>query len=77
MNGGWDYVVTGLAHVDVIVGMHQFARADRLARELGASIRDNFVCVGVCARPRTGLENIEKKMIVEFSFNNFFSRLHD
>src|ERR1043166_1698111 len=77
MNRGRYHVVAGLAHVDMIVGMHQFARPNWLACELGAPIRDDFISVGVCACTRTGLENVQRKMIIEFSFNNFFSRSDD
>ena len=45
-----NHVVARLAHVDVIIGMNEFARPDRFASELGATIRDHFVRVGVCAR---------------------------
>src|SRR5262245_41109766 len=61
----------------MIIGMHEFPRPNRFACELGAPIGDDFISVGVCARTRTGLENVQRKMIVEFSFNNVFSRLDD
>ena len=52
-------------------------RADWFTGELAATIRDYFVRVGVGARAGAGLENVEREMFVEFSFDHFFGRLHD
>ena len=77
VNGGWDHVVARLPHVDVVVRVNRILRADRFAGELAATIRDDFVRVRVRARAGTGLENVERKMFVEFSLDHFFRRLHD
>ena len=57
--------------------MNVLARSDRFACKLRTTVRNHFVGVRVCARSGTGLKNVERKMIVEFSFHNLFSRLHD
>ncbi len=77
MNGGGDHVVARLAHVDVVVGMHNRVRADRFALQLRATVCDHFVRVRVRARAGAGLKNIQRKMLVELSIDNFFGRLHD
>ena len=77
VNRRWNHVVARLTHVDVIVRMNRIARADWLARELAATIRDHLVRVRVRARAGTGLENIERKMLVELALDHFFRRLHD
>src|SRR6266536_4195743 len=57
--------------------MNQFTRPDRFACELGAPVRDDFVRVCVCARTRACLKNVERKMVVELSFDDFLGCLHD
>ena len=57
--------------------MNQFTRPDRFARELGAPVRDDLVRVRVCARTRACLKNVERKMVVELSFDDFLGCLHD
>ncbi len=57
--------------------MNRLARSDRFARQLGATIGDHLVGVHVRAGARAGLENIERKMLVELSFDHFLGRLHD
>ena len=74
---GWDHVVARLAHVDVIVRVDRILRTDRFAGELAAAVRDHLVRVRVRARAGTGLENIEREMLVEFAFHDFFRRLDD
>ena len=77
VNCGWNHVVARLTHVDVIVRVNWLAGADRFAGELAGAIGDDFVRVRVRARAGTGLENVEWKMVVEFSFRNLLGRLHD
>ena len=77
MDGGRDHIIARLPHVDVIVGMYVLPRADRFARQLRGTIGDDFVRVRVGAGARTGLKNVQRKMVVEFSVNNFLSRLDD
>ena len=77
VNGRWDHVVARLPHVDVIVRMNRIARADRFARQLAATVRDHLVRVRVRARAGTGLENIEREMLVELAFHHFFRGLDD
>ena len=57
--------------------MNRIFRADRFAGELAGAVRDHFVRVRVRARAGTGLENIEREMLVELPFHDFFRRLDD
>ena len=57
--------------------MNRVVRSDRLPCSCAAPIRDHFIRVGVGARARAGLKNVERKMVVEFSFDDFFGRLCD
>ena len=57
--------------------MDQLARTNWLARQLRAPICDYLICVRVRARARASLENVEREMVVQFAFNDFFGRLHD
>ncbi len=57
--------------------MHRMMRSYSFARKLSGPVRDYFICVGVCACARTSLKNIEGKMLVEFTFSDFFGRLRD
>ncbi len=77
VHGRWDHVVARLSHVDMVVRVNRIFCADWFAGKLTATIRDDFIGVGVRARAGTGLENVERKMFVEFSFDHFFGRLHD
>jgi hypothetical protein len=40
-------------------------------------VRDHFIRVGVGARARSGLKNVQRKMVVELSFGDFLGRLCD
>ncbi len=77
MDGGWNHIVARLSHVHVIVWMNDFTRADRLACELCATVRDHFIRVRVRARAGASLKNVERKMFIEFSIDNFLGRLDD
>src|SRR5947207_10323716 len=57
--------------------MNMLARPDRFACKLRASVGDHFVGVRVCARSRAGLKNVERKMVVEFSFHNLLGCRHN
>ena len=75
VNGRRNHVVARLPHVDVVVRMNGIFRADRFAGQLAGAVRDYFVGIRVRARARTGLENVEREMIVEFPFHHLFGRL--
>ncbi len=74
---GREHVVRGLTHVHVVVRVNGIARADRLVRELATAVRDHLVRVRVRAGAGTGLENIEREMLVELAFGHFLGGLHD
>ena len=77
VNRGRDHVIARLTHVDVIVRVDRIFRADRFAGELAGAVRDYFIRVRVRARAGTGLENVEREMLVQFAFYDFFRRLND
>ena len=77
VHGRRDHVVARLPHVDMVVRVNRIFRADRFAGQLAATIRDHFVGVCVRARAGAGLENVEREMFVELSFDHFLRRLHD
>src|SRR5450759_1250718 len=54
VNGGGEHVVGGLAHVDVVVGVHAVA----------CEARDDLVGVHVRGGARTGLEDVDRELAV-------------
>ena len=64
----WDRVVARLAHVDVIVRMDPSRRS--ICRRAGGPVAITSFAF-VLSRPGTGLENVEREMLVEFSFHYF------
>src|SRR5271169_6341490 len=76
MNGGGDGVVAGLAAVDVVVGMDQFAAALPSEQFTGA-IRNDLVGVHVGRGAGAGLENIEHKLPVPLAVDDFLGGLDD
>ena len=77
VNRRWDHVITRLTHVDVVVRVNRFARADRLSRQLSAPVGDDFIRVGVRARAGTGLKNVEREMVVQLALDHFLRCLDD
>ena len=57
--------------------MNRLAGTDWFTGELSATIGDYLVGICVCARAGAGLENVERKMLVEFPFNHILRRLRD
>ena len=71
VDGRRDHVVAALPHVDVIVGVH-------LPPELpGRQRGDHLVGVHVGAGPRSGLENVERKVSVVVTTLDFLGRFLD
>ena len=77
MDGARNYIIAGLAYINVIIRMDRVFRADRFAGVLTGAIRNYFIGVRVRARARTGLKNVEREMLIELSFHHFFGRLDD
>ena len=76
VNGGRNDIVTGLAQIDVIVGMHQFTAACP-AQELGGPIGDHLVGVHVRRGPRAGLKDIHGEFGIEPALDHVGGRLDD
>ena len=69
VDGRRDDVVGGLAHVDVIVGVHE-AVAAVAAEELGGAVGDDLVGVGVGGGAGAGLEDVEDEVVVEVAVDD-------
>ena len=74
--GGND-VVAGLPHVDVIVRMNRILRTDDSAEHLDGTIGNDFVRVHVRGGSRTGLEDIENKVLIELAVDHFLGGFDD
>ena len=48
-----------------------------VAGELERTVRNNFVCVHVCARASTALNRIDNKRTIEIALGNFATGSHD
>ena len=77
VNRGGDDVVRRLAHVHVVVRVHGIARADRLARELRAAVRDHLVGVHIRRGAAAGLEEVDREMRIERALHDFIRGLFD
>ncbi len=65
VHAGRNHVVAGLAHVDVVVGVH------RGAELFGREMCNDFVGIHVRAGTRPGLEYVDRKMGVVLPVSNF------
>ena len=65
VDGRRDDVIAGLAEIDVIVGMHELT-APSPAQQFGGTVRNHFIGVHVRRSARTGLEHIDRELIVKF-----------
>ena len=65
------HVIAALAHVDVIVRVHV------LTQDFGGQVRNHFVCVHVRTRPRPGLENVDREVLVMLTVNDLQGRILD
>ena len=72
-----DHIVLGLAHIHMIIGVDRFPETDRLSHNLTHAIRDHLVGVHVRACARTGLEDVDRKVAVQFSFYYLLRGLND
>src|SRR5207249_3499043 len=70
-------IIAGLTHVHMIVRMDRLLVAYLAAERLDRSIRDDLIGIHVGGSTRSGLENIDDKMLIEFSIGSFSSRVHD
>ena len=60
------YIIRTLPHIDVIIGMNR-------AFFFRSQCRDDLVSVHIAAGSRPGLENINRKVLVNRSGDNLFS----
>ena len=72
-----DHVVTGLAPIDVVVGVDGVSTASWVPQHLVGAVGKNLIHIHVAGSSRTRLENIQGKVFGEFSFNGFFGGLAD
>jgi len=63
---GREGVVRRLSFVDVVVGVNPL-RAERLPHQFEGAVGDYFVAVHIGLRPRTGLPDDEREVVVEGS----------
>ncbi len=76
VNGRRNGVVAGLAAVDVVVGMDQFAAA-LAAEQFAGPVGDDLVGVHIGRGARAGLENIQHELPVPLAVNDFLRGLGD
>ena len=74
MEGGGNDVVRGLAQVDVIVRVHDAARA---GKDRGGPVGHHLVGVHVRRGARTGLEHVEREMRIESAVGDLLRRLRN
>src|SRR5881398_1176297 len=60
---GWDHVVRGLGHVDVVVRMHRLVLATLAAQQLVRAVGEDLVTVHVVRRPRARLVRIHDELV--------------
>ena len=77
MHCGGEGVVGRLAHVHVVVGVHQRFFAARAAQHFVGAIGDDLVGIHVGLGARPGLPNHQGKFVVQFSFGDFGGRCDD
>src|SRR5262245_46510205 len=77
MYGGRDYIVAGLPHIDMIVGMKRLAGSECPTEDLFCPIRNDFVGVHVRRGARTCLKDINNKLLVQLSVDYLLRRLND
>jgi hypothetical protein len=71
-----DHVVRRLAHVHVVVRVHQL-RADLAAQDLRRAVRDHLVRVHVGRGARAGLEDVDHELVVVLAVGDLAGRLLD
>ncbi len=70
-------IVRRLAHVDIIVRMHQPFFAPHAAHEFRCAIGDHFIHVHIGLRTGAGLPYRQGKFVIVQSCNHFIGTLHD
>ncbi len=71
MDGSRDHVVTALAHIDVVVGVH------RATQNFAGQMGDHLVGIHVAAGARSGLEDVDREMVVVVAVGNLLRGLDD
>ena len=76
MDRGRERVVRALPHVDMVVGVDRFGGFEPVApREFDRAVGDDLVGVHVARCPRSGLEDIDRELVVELPGCNLLSGL--
>jgi hypothetical protein len=71
MNASWNHVVGALAHIDVIVFMHRFAKF--VARQ----VRNYFIRIHVAASAGAGLKHVDGEVVDVMAVSNRYCRVFD
>src|ERR1051326_397750 len=68
-----NYIIAGLAHVDVIVRMNGLPGTNNTSKHLNSTIRDHLIGIHVSGRAGTSLEDVENKVRIELTVRCFLS----
>jgi hypothetical protein len=74
MHGRGEAVIRGLAHIDVVVGVHRRLLPPLATQHLARSGRDHLIDVHVGLSAGSGLPYQQWKMIIEFSVHHLARR---
>ena len=77
MHGARDRVVGRLAHIDVIVGMHQLFRAEFAAERQIGGVRDHLVDVHIALGAGAGLPHQQRKMLIQLAVGDVLRHRDD
>lgn len=77
MHSGRESIVGRLTHVDVIVWVNRFLATQLTSEDLDGTVRNDLVDVHVGLGTRTGLEDDEGEVGVEFAGDDFIGGLAD
>ena len=77
MHGRREGVVGGLATIDVVVGVDGLLRPAFATGQLNRTVADDLVGVHVGLGARTGLEDHQRELVIEFSGDDLVGGLND
>src|SRR5207245_6478940 len=73
MDGGWEDVICGLAHVHVIVRMNELLVSTFSPEKLDSTICNHFVSIHVGRGAATRLEDVNHKLLIHTAIHYFLS----
>lgn len=77
VHGRGEGVVGRLGHVDVVVGMNRFFGSHDSAGDFNGAVGDDLIGIHVGLGAAPGLPDAERKMVIEFSGDDFVGGLFD